>query len=109
MPASPLTTLYRVENQNHTLSFFIGPPKASLKSKLLTILVGVARPAAFNSSEKLFPCSPLFANVKNAEFANRLPPSRGMKLIRTPPVGRSAESEVVSIETSAADPTSGVW
>ena len=42
MPASPLTTLYRVENQNHTLSCLIGPPKASLKSKLLTILVGVA-------------------------------------------------------------------
>ena len=38
-----------------------------------------------------------------------LPPSRGMKLMRTPPVGRSAESDVVSIVTSAADPTSGVW
>ena len=43
-----------MENQNHTLSRLIGPPKASLKSKLLTILVGVARPAACSSSEKLF-------------------------------------------------------
>ena len=32
-----------------------------------------------------------------------------MKLMRTPPVGRSAESDVVSIVTSAAEPTSGVW
>src|SRR6185503_16612406 len=109
MPASFFTELYRVENQNHTLSRLIGPPNASLKSKLLTIFVGVGIPAARRSSEKLSPCRPCVAKAKNAEFANWLPPSRGMKLIRTPPVGRSAESEVVSIETSAAEPTSGVW
>jgi hypothetical protein len=32
----------------------------------------------------------------------------GTKLIRTPPVGRSAESELVSTVTSAAEPMSGV-
>src|SRR5690242_6798814 len=109
MPASPSTWLIRVENQNHTLSRLIGPPNDSLRSIVWSILVGVARPAAFNSSEKLEPCSPWLVKLKNVEFENLLPPSRGMKLMRTPPVGRSAESDVVSIVTSAAEPTSGVW
>jgi hypothetical protein len=37
-----------------------------------------------------------------------LPPSRGMKLMRRPPVGRSADSDEVSMVISAAEPTSGI-
>ena len=70
---------------------------------------GVPSPAVRSSSEKLSPCRPLLVNVKNVELVIRLPPSFGTKLMRTPPVGKSAESELVSTVTSAADPTSGVW
>src|SRR4030095_1184506 len=108
MPASPSTVLIRVENQNQTLSRLIGPPNDSLRSKVLTILVGVASPATFNASEKLSPCRSWLVKLTNVEFENRLPPSRGMKLMRTPAVGRAAASEVVSRVTSAPAPQSGV-
>ena len=58
---------------------------------------------------KLFPCIDSFAKVKNVELANVLPPSLGMKLMRTPPVAISAESDEVSTAISAAEPTSGCW
>ena len=100
--------LNRVENQNHTLSLLNGPPSDSFRSTALTILLGVGRPAARSSSEKLSPCKAPFVKVKNVELVKRLPPSLGTKLMRTPPVGKSAESELVSTVTSAAEPTSGV-
>ncbi len=78
-------------------------------SNAFTIRLGVVRPAARSSSEKLSPCRLSLVKVKNVEFVNLLPPSLGTKLMRTPPVGRSAESELVSTVTSAAEPTSGVW
>src|SRR5262249_31958275 len=44
-PAYAAVRLKRVENQNHALSFLIGPPIDSFKSHELSILVGVGRPA----------------------------------------------------------------
>src|SRR5262249_4437862 len=45
-PANAADLLKRVENQNHALSFLIGPPIDSFRSQVLSILVGVGRPAA---------------------------------------------------------------
>jgi hypothetical protein len=50
----------------------------------------------------------VFEKVKNVEPLNWLPPSRGMKLIRTPPLAMSAPSDEVSTAISPAEPTSGI-
>ncbi len=78
-------------------------------SKAFTMRLGVVRPAARSSFEKLSPWRLSLVKFMNVEFENRLPPSFGTKLMRTPPVGRSADNELVSTVTSAAEPTSGVW
>jgi hypothetical protein len=46
--------------------------------------------------------------VTKLELLQVLPPSRGIRLMRTPPVGRSALTAEVSTVTSAAELTSGV-
>ena len=89
------------------MSRLTGPPIDSLMSKFLSILFGVASPASFNSCVKLSPCIDWVEKVTNVELVNVLPPSFGMKLIRTPPVDMSADSDEVSIVISAAEPTSG--
>src|SRR5689334_4081826 len=61
--ANAAVRLKRVENQNHALSFLMGPPIDSFKSQVLSIFVGVGRPAAFSASVKLLPCIDWFANV----------------------------------------------
>src|SRR5258706_763499 len=50
IPANADVRLKRVENQNHALSFLIGPPIDSLRSHLESILVRVGRPAFFSAS-----------------------------------------------------------
>jgi hypothetical protein len=86
--------LNRPENQNHTLSRATGPPTPALTSQFFLTSFGVPRPAALSSSVKLLPCRAPFEKVKKVEPLNVLPPSRGMKLMRTPPVGSSAETAV---------------
>src|SRR5687768_3044265 len=101
--------MYRDENQNQSLSRLIGPPPEALRSQFLFTSFGVVKPAAFSSGVKLLLARPPLVKVKKLATAKRLPPSRGMKLIRTPPVGSSADTAVWSTVTSAAEPTSGIW
>jgi hypothetical protein len=63
-------------------------------------LPGSRRPRAASSGVKLVSCIDEFAPLMKMLPLKSLPPSRGTKLMRTPPVGCVASTAAMSIVTS---------
>ncbi len=79
----------RPETKNHILSFEIGPPKVPLVSSSNPILSTNLTPFAARKDERLSLCNELFSYPSKSDPVKRLPPSFGIMLIFTPPVGES--------------------
>src|SRR5439155_13728785 len=97
---------YRDDAKNQTLSFLIGPPTDPFRSQFLSRLLEVLTPRAMSASSMLSAWRFRLAYAEKSEPEKRLPPSRGMMLTRTAPVGRSAVMAPISYENSCTAPVS---